>query len=298
MSHILILGSGIAGLSAALKYTSQSTDINVTLVSKSTLDEGSTRYAQGGIASVWSKQDSFDEHKYDTVIAGAGLCDEKIVDICVREGPDRVRELIEWGVEFTKADHSPHEYDLHREGGHGKRRILHDDDLTGLAIENALIKKARETNQIRILENHCAIDLITEGKIFQLWRKPGRCLGAYVLDCESGKIETHSADIVVLATGGAGKVYLYTSNPDVATGDGIALAYRAGAEIANLEFTQFHPTCLYHPQAKTFLITEALRGEGAILKNLRGEEFMQKYHEQGSLAPRDIVARAIDSEMK
>lgn len=298
MSHVLILGTGIAGLSTALKLAGQKTDISVTLIAKANADEGSTRYAQGGIASVWSKQDSFEEHKHDTHIAGAGLCNERTVEICVKEGPARVQELIDWGVEFTKADHSPHEYDLHREGGHGKRRILHADDLTGLAIEKALLAQARKHPNIKVLEDHCAIDLITEGKLFQLWRKPGRCLGAYVLNCKNGQVETHAADLVVLATGGAGKVYLYTSNPDVATGDGIAMAYRAGAEISNLEFTQFHPTCLYHPTARTFLITEALRGEGAVLKNLKGESFMEKYHEQGSLAPRDVVARAIDHEMK
>lgn len=321
--QILILGTGIAGLSTALKFTqpeslipdaklaSDLSDIQITLVCKADPSEGSTRYAQGGIASVWSKQDSFEEHKEDTLRAGAGLCDEHIVDLCVREGPERVRELIELGVRFTKTDSSqntqsvsensidPAEvFDLHREGGHGKRRILHADDLTGWEIERALLENVRKSPNIRILDHHIAIDLITEGKVFKRWRRPGSCLGAYALNTKTGKIETLAADITVLATGGAGKVYLYTSNPDTSTGDGIAMAYRAGARVANLEFMQFHPTCLFHPTARTFLISEALRGEGAILKNLKGEPFMNRHHPMACLAPRDIVARAIDMEMK
>jgi L-aspartate oxidase len=300
-SRVLILGTGIAGLSAALKFARHA---DVTVVSKADAAEGSTRYAQGGIASVWSNQDSFEEHVRDTLVAGAGLCNPKIADLCVREGPDRVRELIEIGVEFTKREGAneltdPAEvFDLHREGGHGKRRILHADDLTGWAIEKALLNRVRENPRIRILEQHVAIDLITEGKAFKKWRKAGRCLGAYVLESATGKIHALAADITLLATGGAGKVYLYTSNPDTATGDGIAMAYRAGAKVSNLEFMQFHPTCLYHPSARTFLISEALRGEGAVLRNHAGEEFMRRHHELGSLAPRDIVARAIDMEMK
>jgi L-aspartate oxidase len=299
-SHVLILGTGIAGLSAALKFAKHT---QVTLVCKSDRAEGSTRYAQGGIASVWSKQDSFEEHKNDTRIAGAGLCHPHIVEICVKEGPARVQELIDLGVEFTRAHSTlstdPTEvFDLHREGGHGQRRILHADDLTGWAIEKALLEQVDKNSNIRVLEHHIAIDLITEGKVLKKWRKPGRCLGAYVLNTLTGKVETLGAEITLLATGGAGKVYLYTSNPDIVTGDGIAMAYRAGARVANLEFMQFHPTCLYHPNARTFLITEALRGEGAVLKNLKGEEFMGRHHPMGSLAPRDIVARAIDIEMK
>ncbi len=314
--HVLILGSGIAGLSAALKFAGTkngaSSDIRVTLLAKADAAEGATRWAQGGIAAVWSKQDSFEEHVRDTLVAGADLCRESIVDLCVREGPERVRELIELGVEFTKADPSgppskapidPAEaFDLHREGGHGRRRILHADDLTGWAIEKALLAQIKDHPRITLLEEHCAIDLITEGKLDRSTGKttgsPGRCLGAYVLNTRSGRVETLSADLTILATGGAGKVYLYTSNPDTATGDGIAMAYRAGAKVANLEFIQFHPTCLYHPSARTFLITEALRGEGAILRNLAGEPFMDRAHELGSLAPRDIVARGIDLEMK
>ena len=295
----LILGSGIAGLSAALKFA-ESGRWEVELICKDRLDEGATRYAQGGIASVWSKTDSFQSHIEDTLRAGAGLCNPSVVDLCVHEGPERVRELVQYGVPFTRAS-SPdaaQDFDLHREGGHTERRILHADDLTGLAIERTLMERVRARSEIRVHEHHVAIDLITEGKVFKRWRAPGRVLGAYVLDSEVGEVRTISADVTVLATGGAGKVYLYTSNPDVATGDGIAMAHRSGAKIANLEFMQFHPTCLYHPGAKNFLISEALRGEGAVLRNLAGEEFMLKHHEMGSLAPRDIVARAIDIEMK
>jgi L-aspartate oxidase len=299
-SQVLILGTGIAGLSAALKFAKT---CKVVLVCKADRAEGATRYAQGGIASVWSKQDSFEEHKQDTLTAGAGLCDAEIVDICVTEGPTRVQELIDLGVEFTKADIAregttdPTEvFDLHREGGHGRRRILHADDLTGWAIEKALLNQIAKTPQIQVLENHVAIDLITEGKLLK--KEPGKCLGAYILNIETGKVITVAADITVLATGGAGKVYLYTSNPDTATGDGIAMAYRAGAQVANLEFMQFHPTCLYHPSARTFLISEALRGEGAVLKTISGDPFMNRYHPMASLAPRDIVARAIDMEIK
>jgi L-aspartate oxidase len=308
--HVLILGSGIAGLSAALKFAG--TDIRVTLLAKADAAEGATRWAQGGIAAVWSKQDSFEEHVKDTLVAGADLCREDIVNICVREGPARVRELIELGVEFTKSEASekpghqsvdPAEaFDLHREGGHGQRRILHAADLTGWAIEKALLAQVAANPRITVFEDHCAIDLITEGKLDRAAGKlvsgPGRCLGAYVLNTKTGRVETVSADLTIVATGGAGKVYLYTSNPDTATGDGIAMAYRAGAKVANLEFNQFHPTCLYHPTARTFLITEAMRGEGAVLRNLAGEEFMDRIHELGSLAPRDIVARGIDLEMK
>ena len=252
--QVLILGTGIAGLSCALKFAARGAE--VTVVSKAERSEGSTRYAQGGIASVWSKQDSFDEHTQDTLKAGAGLCREEIVRICVTEGPERVRELIELGVEFTRrtdlpASEAPLDpaevFDLHREGGHGKRRILHADDLTGLAIEKALLDRIDENPKIRVLEHHIAVDLMTEGKLFKRFRKPGRCLGAYVLDTRSGQVKAHSADVTVIATGGAGKVYLYTSNPDTSTGDGIAMAHRAGARVANLEFIQFHPTCLYHP---------------------------------------------------
>jgi L-aspartate oxidase len=222
------------------------------------------------------------------------------VDICIQEGPDRIRELIEWGVEFTRDPGSPNDYDLHREGGHHQRRILHAHDFTGLAIEEALIQKAKSNPRIRILENRMAIDLIMEGKLDPKpnTKELGRCLGAYALDTASNEIIPIAADLTVIAGGGAGKVYLYTSNPDVATGDGIAMAHRAGARVANLEFMQFHPTCLYHPAAKNFLITEALRGEGAVLRNLSGHDFMKDHHEMGSLAPRYVVSQAIDLELK
>ena len=302
-TQVLILGTGIAGLSAALKFAEK---YQVILVCKSDPAEGATRYAQGGIASVWSEQDSFAEHISDTMTAGAGLCHPTIVELCVKEGPARVRELIELGVEFTKNESNPpsspgnlsNAFDLHQEGGHGQRRILNADDLTGLAIEKALLAQVRKHPKIQILDEHIAIDLITEGKGLKRWKKPERCLGAYLLDTITQEIKSVSAQITLLATGGAGKVYLYTSNPDTSTGDGIALAYRAGARVANLEFMQFHPTCLYHPGARTFLISEALRGEGAVLKTLEGVEFMKNHHPMGSLAPRDIVARAIDIEMK
>jgi L-aspartate oxidase len=303
------LGSGIGGLSAALKFAGS---CEVIIATKAEPEEGSTRYAQGGIASVWSKDDSFEEHKHDTHVAGAGLCNEAVVDLCVREGPARVRELIDLGVQFTRSHDQlapgaenidPTEaFDLHREGGHSQRRILHADDLTGWAIEKALLEKARNHPDIKILAHHAAIDLITEAKMRPKSRhkqaRPGRCLGAYILDEASGRVLTVAADLTLLATGGAGKVYLYTSNPNTASGDGIAMAHRAGAKVANMEFMQFHPTCLYHPAARNFLISEALRGEGAVLRNSAGEEFMQKHHPLASLAPRDIVARAIDLEMK
>ncbi len=294
---VLIIGSGIAGLSAAIHFSSFS---DVILLTKTALDEGNTRYAQGGIAAVWAKEDSFAKHKEDTLEAGAGLCRESAVDVCVEEGPARVRELIEWGVEFTRnADH-PAEYDLHIEGGHHQRRILHAHDFTGLAIEEALVRKVKSLPGITLLPNRMAIDLIMEGKLTSsaTGKGLGRCLGAYALDTETQAISPIAADLTVLASGGSGKVYLYTSNPDVATGDGIAMAYRAGARIANMEFMQFHPTCLYHPSAKNFLITEALRGEGAILRNLEGRDFMRETHEMGSLAPRYVVSQAIDKELK
>ena len=302
-TRVLILGTGIAGLTTAIKFAQRGYE--VTLVCKADPAEGSTRYAQGGIASVWSKEDSFEEHKKDTLVAGAGLCHEDIVDLCVREGPARIRDLIELGVQFTRVHEGEQkdlkvdsEFDLHREGGHGQRRILHADDLTGWAIEKALLQQATQNPKIRILDHHVGVDLITEGKALRKTKRPFRCLGAYILNTKTGAVLTVAADVTVLATGGAGKVYLYTSNPDVSTGDGIAMAHRAGAQVANLEFMQFHPTCLYHPSARTFLISEAMRGEGAVLKTVAGEEFMSKYHPMKSLAPRDVVARAIDMEMK
>lgn len=294
---VLLIGSGIAGLSAAIHFSEFS---DVILLAKSDLGEGNTRYAQGGIASVWSSADSFAEHKKDTLEAGAGLCRPVSVDACIQEGPDRIRELIEWGVEFTRDPQSPSEYDLHREGGHHQRRILHSHDFTGQAIEDALIRKVRANPRIQIFENRMAVDLIMEGKLDPKANQTGlgRCLGAYVLDTQTHEITPLAADLTVIASGGAGKVYLYTSNPDIATGDGIAMAHRAGARVANLEFMQFHPTCLYHPDAKNFLITEALRGEGGILRTFDGRDLMEGRHELGSLAPRYVVSQAIDIELK
>jgi len=297
---ILIIGSGIAGLSLALKL---SPFYKVLMVTKREAMEANTRYAQGGIASVTSGTDDFDSHIQDTLIAGAGLCDIQAVKHIVEKGPALIQELVSWGVSFSKS--SPQEFDLGREGGHSQRRILHAGDMTGSELEKVLLKKVKASS-VMILENHAAVNLITKKKLEI--SDENSCLGAYVLDVKTGEVKTIRAGITVLASGGAGKVYLYTSNPDIATGDGVAMAYRAGAAIANLEFVQFHPTCLYNPGAfvsvgersspKTFLISEALRGEGAILKLPDGTPFMESYHPLKDLAPRDTVARAIDQEMK
>jgi L-aspartate oxidase len=281
-------------LSFALRAADKGT---VTIVTKKMADEASTNYAQGGIATVWSGEDSFESHIDDTHRAGAGLCRPEAVDLVVRDAPARIRELIGWGVRFTRRT-GKDEFDLHREGGHSKRRIFHNADLTGREIEKSLLERVAEHPGIRLLENHAAINLITRQKISLDRRNPGEVLGAYVLNQDSGTILTLLANATILATGGAGKVYLYTSNPDVATGDGIAMAYWAGATIANMEFVQFHPTCLFHPHAKSFLISEAVRGEGAFLVNREGKRFMDGIHGMKELAPRDIVARAIDSELK
>ncbi|MGV8056548.1 MAG: L-aspartate oxidase [Smithellaceae bacterium] len=291
-TDFLILGSGIAGLSLAIKASALGT---VALVTKKEKSESNTNYAQGGIAAVTDKTDSFDEHIQDTLICGAGLCKKDVVEFIVREAPPRIQELIQWGVKFTKMETPPYSYDLGREGGHTHRRILHAKDLTGREIERALHEKVAALSNVRIYENHIGIDLIMEKTNSG---KPLRCLGAYVLDINNSEIHTYRAKYTILSTGGAGKVYLITTNPDIATGDGIAMAYRAGAQIANMEFIQFHPTCLYHPDAKAFLISEAVRGEGGILKLKNGTPFMDKYHAMKSLAPRDIVARAIDTELK
>jgi L-aspartate oxidase len=301
----LVLGSGIAGLTFALKVAPRG---RVAIVTKKDRAESNTNYAQGGIASVTSTEDSFESHVRDTLTAGAGLCKENVVRTIVEEGPARIQELIELGMKFSEreipASHGAHELDLGKEGGHSKRRILHAKDVTGREIESALLNAISKQPNISIFENHLAIDLITSqklGKAESGKRKAeieNRCLGAYVFDKKSNRVETFSAPVTLLATGGCGKVYLYTTNPDIATGDGVAMAYRAGASIANMEFVQFHPTCLYHPKAKSFLISEAVRGEGGVLKSLAGKEFMDAVHPLKSLAPRDIVARAIDSEMK
>jgi L-aspartate oxidase len=293
----LILGSGIAGLSFALKVAPRG---RVAIVTKKNRAESNTNYAQGGIASVTGKDDSFELHVRDTLEAGAGLCKENVVRTIVEEGPARIQELIELGMKFSesenRAEDGSRELDLGREGGHSRRRILHAKDMTGHEIESALLDAISKSPGISIFENHLAIDLITSQKLGYVGEN--HCLGAYVFDKKSGQVETFSAPVTLLATGGCGKVYLYTTNPDIATGDGVAMAFRAGASIANMEFVQFHPTCLYHQKAKSFLISEAVRGEGGILKNLDGVEFMDAAHPMKSLAPRDIVARAIDSEMK
>jgi len=293
----LVLGSGIAGLSFALKMALRG---RVAIVTKKNRAESNTNYAQGGIAAVTSKEDSFELHVRDTLEAGAGLCREKVVRTIVEEGPACIQELIDLGMKFSEREdlvHSgKHELDLGREGGHSKRRILHAKDVTGREIERALLNAISRQPKIQIFEDHLAIDLVTSQKLGYVGEN--RCLGAYVFDKRTGGVETFSAPLTLLATGGCGKVYLYTTNPDIATGDGVAMAYRAGAAVANMEFIQFHPTCLFHPKAKSFLISEAVRGEGAVLKTAEGAEFMDSYHPLKSLAPRDVVARAIDSEMK
>ncbi len=299
MKHFdfLILGSGIAGLSYALKVAPHG---RVAIVTKKNRAESNTNYAQGGIASVTSKEDSFELHVRDTLEAGAGLCKETVVRIIVEEGPARIQELIELGMKFSEreapSEDGGKELDLGREGGHSKRRILHAKDVTGREIERALLTAIARQPNIEIFENHIAIDLITSQKLGYVGEN--RCHGAYVFDKNGNRVFGFIAPVTLLATGGCGKVYLYTTNPDIATGDGVAMAYRAGASIANMEFIQFHPTCLYHPKAKSFLISEAVRGEGGVLKTLEGKEFMDAHHPLKSLAPRDVVARAIDSEMK
>jgi len=294
-TDFLVIGSGIAGLSFAIKASLLG---SVALVTKKETIESNTNYAQGGIAAVQADFDSFDSHISDTLDCGDGLCHKKVVEFTISEAPERIDELISWGVSFTKAhEKSATVYDLGREGGHSERRVLHAKDFTGREIERALSEKTNNNSNIRIFENHIAIDLITTPFASQ---KTGqkKCIGAYVLDIEQSKVNTFCAKFIIIATGGAGKVYLVTTNPDIATGDGIAMAYRAGARVANMEFIQFHPTCLYHPDAKSFLISEALRGEGGILKLKNGNTIMDRYHHQGDLAPRDIVARAIDAELK
>jgi L-aspartate oxidase len=285
----LVIGGGVAGLSFALEAVQRGT---VAILTKRARQEGNTQYAQGGIASVLSSSDSFERHIEDTLIAGAGLCNREAVEVAIREGPARVRQLIAFGAEFSRGPGG--EFDLGREGGHSERRIIHANDITGREVERALLAACDEKKGITFFPQTAAIDVIQDRRT---GRAEGRCVGAYAL-LSNGQIELFLAQITVLATGGAGKVYLYTSNPDVATGDGVAMAYRAGAQIANLEFYQFHPTCLFHPEAKSFLISEALRGEGGKLRLRSGESFMERYHPLGGLAPRDVVAKAIDAELK
>jgi len=295
----LVVGSGIAGLSFALHASESGT---VAIVTKKERMETSTNYAQGGIASVLDMNDSFDMHIKDTLKSGDGLCNKKVVDIVVKNGPDRIKELIDIGVNFSHNPEDPGHLDLGMEGGHSRRRIVHTKDRTGREVERALLEKVRENKNITVYDDHMAIDLITKSKLIKrgLISSESResCWGAYVLDVERGGVITFQARITVLSTGGAGKVYLYTSNPDIATGDGVAMGYRAGVNVADMEFVQFHPTCLYHPMAKNFLISEAVRGEGGILIDSKGNRFMEKYHPLKDLAFRDIVARSIYLELK
>jgi L-aspartate oxidase len=293
---VLIIGSGAAGLTLALTLPD---NLRIAVLSKGQLDNGSTPHAQGGVAAVLDDADTVDSHVQDTLVAGAGLCRPDAVRFTVEHSRAAIEWLIAQGVPFTREESADEDngfgFHLTREGGHSHRRIIHAADATGAAIFNTLLDKARQRPNIELLDERVAVDLITEHKL----GRPGRrCLGAYVLNRATGEVDTFAARFVVLACGGAAKVYLYTSNPDGNTGDGIAMAWRAGCRVGNLEFNQFHPTCLYHPQAKNFLITEALRGEGALLKLPNGERFMPRFDERAELAPRDVVARAIDHEMK
>jgi L-aspartate oxidase len=289
---VLIIGSGLAALTTALHLADRK---RVAIITKRALCDGASTWAQGGIAAVIDADDSFASHIADTLNAGAGLCDEKTVAHVVEHGPAMLAWLREMEIPFSPDDTHPSGLHLTREGGHSRRRVVHARDATGRAVQSTLTARARAHANITLLENHLAIDLIT-GR--QTGGDLRRVYGAYVLDDVSGRVETFAAGATVLATGGAGKVYLYTTNPDTATGDGIAMAWRAGCRVANMEFIQFHPTCLYHPNAKSFLITEAVRGEGGLLKLPNGERFMPAHDPRGELAPRDIVARAIDFEMK
>lgn len=291
----LIIGSGVAGLTYALAVANHGT---VAIITKKETVESNTNYAQGGVAAVMAPDDSYESHIQDTLVAGAGLCDRETVEIVVREGPDRIRELIARGASFTE-----HEGRLHlgREGGHSKNRIVHAADMTGREIERALLAQVQAHPNIQVFEYHFALELITEhhlGQYVSRLRPDVHCYGAYVLDERADQVKTFLARVTLLASGGSGRVYLHTTNPPIATGDGIAMAYRAKARVANMEFVQFHPTSLYHPDADSFLISEAVRGEGARLYNQAGERFMPQYDEREELAPRDIVARAIDDQMK
>lgn len=296
-TDFLVIGSGAAGLSFALKAAERG---HVTIVTKGEMVECNTNYAQGGICSVTYEPDTFEKHIHDTMICGAGICDEQAVDMVVRRAPELIADLIAWGTRFDKTPDG--RFELNREGGHSEHRILHHKDLTGAEIERALIESVRQHPNITVLEHHFAIDLLTQHHLGEFVTRHTRglaCFGAYVLDMDSGRIETMLSRFTVVATGGCGNIYGTTTNPIVATGDGIAMCHRAKAMISNMEFIQFHPTSLYNPgERPSFLITEAMRGFGAILRLPNGKEFMDKYHPMGSLAPRDVVARAIDREMK
>jgi len=300
----LVIGSGVAGLHYALRVAEHGT---VGIVTKRRGPDSATNWAQGGIAAVTDREDSFQNHAADTLRAGAGLCKEDVVKRVVERGPAMVEALQKHGVAFDLEEGSSRragapgedggvDFDLGREGGHSQRRILHHRDSTGREIESSLLARVVAHPNIDMFENHCAIDLLTAHKAGRT--EPNRALGAYVLDAQTDTVQRFLAPITLLAAGGAGKIYLYTSNPDIASGDGMAMAYRAGATLANMEFFQFHPTCLFHPQSKSFLISEAVRGEGGVLRGADGNAFMSEYHEMADLAPRDIVARAIDTELK
>lgn len=293
-ADILILGSGVAGLMLALKAARHG---DVLVLTKKAADDSSTNWAQGGIAAVFDGRDAFANHVADTLKCGGGLSVPRVVRAVVDEAPERVEELAGLGVAFNRKGRS---FELGREGGHSHRRIVHASDLTGQAVEQALLERVRAHPRIRLVENQIAVDLILGSRLRGSRRGGGRdtCWGAYVMDRRTERIRPVTARVTVLATGGSGKVYLYTSNPDVATGDGVAMAYRAGAAVESMEFVQFHPTVLFHPAARTFLISEAVRGEGAVLRTLDGQRFMPRYHKLAELAPRDVVARAIDREMK
>jgi len=303
-TDFLIIGSGVAGLMFALKVADHG---SVAIVTKRGVTDSNTMLAQGGIASVFGTLDSFDLHIRDTLVSGDGLCNKEVVEMVVKNGPERICELIDLGVQFNlrnkeKSVNMPPELDLGREGGHSQKRIVHAQDMTGQELERVLVGHAKNHHNITLFENHIAIDLITCSTRMKrglvTTTHEDYCCGAYVFDRITKKVKTVSSKITLLATGGTGKVYLYTSNPDIATGDGIAMAYRAGATLANLEFVQFHPTCLYHPDAKNFLISEAVRGEGGILIDSSGNPFMERYSPLKDLACRDVVARAIDTELK
>jgi L-aspartate oxidase len=294
-TDFLIIGTGVAGLTLALELSKHGT---VTCVTKRTRQDSATNYAQGGIAAVLDPDDSFAAHVADTLTTGGGLSHLDVVEMVIADGPARIEELMKIGAEFSRQRDSDGnetvDFDLTREGGHSARRVIHAGDITGREVQRALVAAVEARPNIKLLEHHMAIDLLELSK----FGGEQRVAGAYVLDEDSGEVLTFVARATVLATGGAGKVYLYTSNPDVATGDGVAMAYRAGALLANMEFFQFHPTCLFHPRAKSFLISEALRGEGGILRLADGTAFMERHHPMKDLAPRDVVARAIDFEMK